>query len=85
MVKCVPLRDMDLHERIRALKEYDVPQPVIDRILCELTEYIESEKMMYRDKDKLIGTLYDTISYKDEAINALGAHIKTLKAQYREA
>ena len=85
MVKCVPLRDMNLYERIRALKEYDVPAPVIDEMLSRLAECMEREKMLYRDKDKLIDTLYDTISYKDEVINALGAHIKALKAQHREA
>lgn len=85
MTDAMPVREMTLEEQIRALKEYDVPEPFIERMLDTLVGMEERVKRRYADKDKLIGILYDTISYKDEAINALGAYIKMCNAQHREA
>ncbi len=75
MMEDMPVREMTIHEEITALKEYDVPELVIKRIIMKLTEQDERDRRIYADQDKTIARLYDMRRNDIAVIDALGAYL----------
>ena len=79
---CVSVRDRTIYEEIRALKEFKVPEYVIECIIAKLAEQEEREKQRYKDKDAIISTLRELNEDKSAVIDAVGDYILT-KLRYR--
>ena len=72
---CAPCREMTLPEEIKALKEYNVPEHVIDRILRQVNEKAEWERLREKNYERVIQDLKEKNRNKDAVINALGGYL----------
>ena len=70
-----PAREKTLPEEIKALKEYNVPDSVIDRIYRKLEECGELENRRIEARDFTIQELHNKNRNKDAIIDALGAYL----------
>ena len=79
-----PVRDMSVPEEIRALKEYNVPDSVIERILRKIEEGEEQEQLRLKYRDRIIQDLQESDKNNRAVINALGAYLAIQEARVRE-
>ena len=81
---CAPVRDMTVPEEIQALKEYNVPESVIERIYRKVMECEEMESFRMKTRDDVIQELQQKNRNKDAVIDALGAYMAIQNARIRE-
>jgi hypothetical protein len=79
-----PVREMTLPEEIQALKEYNVPERVIERIYKKVMECEEAEQLRLKHRDSMIHDLQDSNRNHKAVINALGAYLVLQEAIVRE-
>lgn len=77
-------REMTLPEEIRALKEYNVPESVIERILRKVDECAKWEKERIESRDTLIQELQESNRNNKAILDALGAYLVIKNARCRE-
>lgn len=76
MIEDRPVREMDLYDEIWALKEYNVPAVIIERMHNKVAEHEEREKVRYRDKDETIARLQLQNSNLISVLNATGYYLR---------
>lgn len=80
----IPVREMTLPEEIHALKEYNVPDHVIDRIYKKVVECGEWERKRIESREAVIQDLQESDRNHKAVINALGAYLAIQGARVRE-
>lgn len=78
----VPVREMTLPEEIQALKEYNVPERVIERIYKKVMECGEMESLRMKNRDEVIQELQQKNRNKDAVIDALGGYLAIKNSGY---
>lgn len=79
----IPVREMTLPEEIQVLKEYNVPDHVIDRIYKKVMEAGEQESFRMKTRDEAIQELQQKNRNKDAVIDALGGYLAIKNSGYR--
>ena len=79
-----PVREMTLPEEILALKEYNVPDSVVDRIYKKVMECGEWERKRIESREAVIQDLQESDRNHKAVINALGAYLAIQEARVRE-
>lgn len=80
----MPVRERGLCEEIRALKEFNVPEHIIDRLLCKLAEQAEKEEMRQRNMTEEITRLHIQKSNLISVLNATGYYLSLHENIIRE-
>lgn len=75
MCSAVPVREMTLIEEIGELKEYGVPQNVIDRMRVKAEEAEKWNKKSMENREKTIRAWAEKDRNSQAVINALGSYI----------
>ena len=73
------VREMTLTEEILALKKYNVPDNVIERIFRKVDEMEEWENNRAKNRIKVVKELQDRNRHKDYVIDALGEYLEIKK------
>lgn len=79
---CVVKRKITLRDELLALKEYDVPDYIIERIHKKVEERVDSERFKLDNRDEIIQELQQKIKSKDAVIDALGTYLAVKNAGY---
>jgi hypothetical protein len=84
MTEIKTVKERGLIDEIEALKEFNVPEPVIHRIIDKVMRCAENEKMRYRDKDEEITKLKLQYSNLLAVLNATGYYLSLHESIIRE-
>ena len=76
MTEIKEVRELGLIDEIEALKEYNVPEPVIHRIIDKIMRCAEDEKRRNCYFDDIINNLRDIDRNNKAVINALGCYLR---------